>query len=240
METGDYSEIKRGTSEYGWLKRHKDTKNNNRYKSYPIASIMWNELLEWRKQDRDPISIPPKLQKAHKTGDYSGIKSNMSEYYWIQAHRKEGKHGRGRRYPIADIIWEEYQKWRKEKPILIPPKLQKAYETGDYSGLQTRSYEYAWIILHKKKNKECERLYTYYPIADVIWEKYQKWRKEKPILIPSKLQKAHETGDYSGIKCKTAEYKWLTAHRDIGKYIHYPIADIMWNELLEWRKKNKK
>ena len=239
-ETGDYSEIKRGTLEYGWLKRHKDTKNNNRYKSYPIASIMWNELLEWRKQDRDPISIPPKLQKAHETGDYSEIKSNMPEYYWIQTHRKGGKSGGGtRHYPIADVIWEEYQKWRKEKPILIPPKLRKAHETGDYSGLQTRSYEYAWIILHKKNNKDCERLYTYYPIADVIWEEYQKWRKEKPIL-PPKLQKAHETGDYSGIKCKTAEYRWLTAHRDIGKYIHYPIADIMWNELLEWRKKNKK
>ena len=74
-----------------------------------------------------------------------------------------------------------------------------------------------------------------------MWNEYRDWKKKKFMPIFPKLQKAHETGDYSEINYKTTEYCWIKSHKNKNSvYTYYPIAEIMWNEYQEWRKKNKK
>ena len=114
----------------------------------------------------------------------------------------------------------------------IPPKLLEAHKTGDYSKIEIRKKEYYWMKRHKKGIQD-----EYYTDALTFWNEYQEWRKKNS--IPSKLLKAHETRNYSEIKCGTSEYAWIQVHRLGGKCCYYPIADIMWKELQEWRKQKK-
>ena len=244
-ETGDYSEITYRTHEYDWIMSHKNKTNRKRRHYYPIADVMWKEYQEWFQKRKLITIIHPRLQKAHETGDYSEITSRTLEYKWIQAHRREGSN-RKDYYPIAKILWEEYQEWRSKfitsPGTIIHPRLQKAHETGDYSKIVSGTLEYAWI--HRHSNEEDKR--NYYPLAAKLWNEYQKWKERKEINVPPRLQKAHETGDYSWMTSATAEYSWLQAHyrKVSNKKAHpahyYPIADIIWNEYQEWRKKNKK
>lgn len=167
--------------------------------------------------------IPKKLLKAHETGDYSEIKWTTSEYTWMRNHKSGGK---GVYFSIADIIWKEYQNWKRR--IIVPPKLQKAYRNGDYSEIKYSSHEYNWMLAHRKGNtKKC----FYYSIADTIWNEYQKWRSK--VIVPPKLLRAHETGDYSEINSRTPEYVWMHNHKDGGCNSQIPIASTMWNEYQE-------
>lgn len=231
-ETGDYSEIVARSTEYYWIKNHR--RDNSHYNI--IANIIWKEYQEWKKNNPAPIIIPPKLRKAYETGDYSEIKCNSAEYSWMRNHRTTGKCQQC--CPVADIMWKEYQEWKRvgSISITIPPKLRKAYETGDYSEIKWGTAEYHWICCHKGNGSSgC----TNYPIADIMWKKLLERRGK----IPPKLQKAHETGDYSEIKCRTAEYTWMRYHglkHNRYNYTYIPLAETMLKEYKEWRKKNKK
>ena len=222
-ETGDYSWMNKKSPEYGWLLSH-SRGGKDGCLPHPMADIIWDEYQEWRKK----IIVPPKLLKAHETGDYSEIKSRTPEYIWMYHHAKE-REGYVY-YTIALTLWDEFKEWIKKRNSYIPPKLQEAHETGDYSEIKKGTPEYAWVRLHKEgRSNKCKHL----PIADIMWKELQEW-KEKNIISP-KLLKAHEAGDYSEIKKNTSEYRWMQNHKNNGFGNHYPIADIMWNEPVEVR-----
>ena len=242
-ETKDYSEITYGTREYGWIRNHMQGKEPH----FPIADILWEELQEWKEKNyvfRVPsysLDDLPKLKLAYETDNYSEIKSISKEYQWLLRHMTDHK----KTYiPLAKEIYQRLLRWRKKngkvatallgKGEIVHPKLQKAYETKDYSEITTKSVEYLWVRHHRAGGPG-----RFYPIAEKIWEELHK-RKEENLCIPSKLLKAHETGDYSEIIPGSHERHWISDHKSgsKSKCSYYPIADIFYEELCQWKINN--
>ena len=114
-ETGDYSKVdKPSCMEYRWIRFHK---RNDRWIYYPIADLVWQAYVEWKHRNGgfnkfmgNEDTLPTVLYWAHKTGDYSQITLNSKEYIFLKRFKRNSKV----HYPIIDVIWNEYQEWRKK------------------------------------------------------------------------------------------------------------------------------
>ena len=59
------------------------------------------------------------------------------------------------------------------KGEIVHPKLQKAYETKDYSEITYGSREYRWILSHIEGGE-----LSHFSIADILLAEYQEWEKK--------------------------------------------------------------